>query len=409
MEPPNALCINLPNYLGDREHGLTKLEWTVIFIGRVILNLSFRVVYPYLPAISRGLNISFQQAGLFLTARSATGLAAILFGGLAQRIGYVRWMAIALSILLLGGLLISLSGSFFLALLGFALLGLAQTAYVPASQAYVSATVPYSKRGRVIGLIETSWPASWFLGIPICGVLIASLGWRSPFLLITAAGLVTLFVTARMRPPSVIPQTLSNPSADRSDSNGLPFLGTASTLVLFTTFFISFANENIMVIFGAWLERSFSLQVEALGFLSSFAGLAELGGDLTVALAVDRLGKRRTLAAGMLTASIAYLGLIACRHSLILAIAGLMAVFFLSELIFVSMVSYVSELSPLQRGKWLAANFSMNVAGRLCASLSGPWLWAMNQTILPNAVISSLSSLLGCALFSWISFRSARS
>jgi len=383
---------------------LTKFEWLIIFISRMFLNLSFRVVYPFLPAISRGLDIPFQQAGLFLTARSATGLAGIFFGMWGERIGYVRWMIVAIFILLFGSTLLSASGSFYWALIGFAFLGLAQTAYVPVSQAYVSASVPYSRRARVIGLIETSWSASWFLGIPICGVLIAQLGWRSPFVLISLACLVLVFYTGRLRPPK------SSSGAINIESAGAPSrsLSARATplLVLICTFLMSFANENIMIIFGAWLEKYFSLQVEALGFLSSLAGFAELAGELTVALAVDRLGKRRTIAGGLLTASIAYLALTACQRSLIAAILGLMAVFFLFELTFVSMISYVSELSPMQRGKWLATNYSLNVGGRMFASISGPWLWTINHSILPNALISCLCTLFGLVLFLWFASRS---
>lgn len=380
---------------------MTKSEWIVIFISRVLLNLSFRVIYPFLPAISRGLDIPFQQAGFFLTARSATGLAGIFFGIWGERIGYIRWLVVALAIFLLGSLFVSTSSSFLLALFGFGLLGLAQTAYVPASQAYVSASVPYSRRGRVIGLIELSWSMSWFIGIPLCGVLIAKLGWRSPFVLLAAAGLVILYFTSRLKAPKTgtPPSVGSQGESDRA--TGLSLTSTAPLLVLFTTFLLSFSNENVMIIFGAWLERYFSLKIESLGFVSSFAGFAELAGELTVALAVDRLGKRRTITVGLLTVGFAYLVLIGCQHSLMLAMLGLMALFFLFELTFVSMISYVSELSPLQRGKWLAANYSFNVAGRLCASLTGPWLWASNQGIMPNAVVSSACSVLGLALFAW--------
>ncbi len=377
---------------------LTQFAWLVIFISRVVLNLSFRVVYPFLPAISRGLSIPLQQAGLFLTARSVTGLAGIFFGMWGERIGYVRWMLVALSILFLGNTLVSFSSSFLWALVGFALLGLAQTAYVPVSQAYVSASVPYSRRARVIGLIEASWSASWFLGIPVCGLLIAQVGWRSPFVLLALASLLMLFFTGRLKAPQSDRVAIFQP-ADPSHASLLA--RTAPSLVLFCTFLMAFANENIMIVFGAWLEQCFSLRVEALGFLSSLAGLAELAGELTVALAVDRLGKRRTICAGLLTGALAYLSLIAGQGSLLLAMPALMTVFFLFELTFVSMISYVSELAPMQRGRWLATNYSLNVAGRMFASLSGPWLWTHNHSILPNALTSCLCTLLSLALFLW--------
>lgn len=383
---------------------MTKFEWLIIFISRIVLNLSFRVVYPFLPAISRGLDIPFRQAGFFLTARSATGLVGMFFGMWGERLGYVRWMIAAMLILLFGSALLSASSSFSWALLGFALLGLAQAAYVPVSQAYVSANVPYSRRARVIGLLEASWSVSWFLGIPICGVLIAKLGWRSPFVLISLACFLLLFYTGRLKSPESSTDAINFEAVDLSDR---PLTSrSALWLVPICTFLMSFANENIMIILGAWLEKSFALQLEALGFLSSLAGFAELAGELTVAFAVDRFGKRRTIVGGLLATSMAYLALAACQSSLIAAILGLMTAFFLFETTFVSMISYVSELSPMQRGKWLATNFSLNVAGRMFASISGPWLWTINHSILPNALTSCLCTLMGLVLLLYFASRS---
>ena len=328
----------------------------------------------------------------------------MFFGMWGERLGYVRWMIAAMFILLFGSALLSASSSFLWALLGFAFLGLAQAAYVPVSQAYVSASVPYSRRARVIGLLETSWSASWFLGIPICGLLIAKLGWRSPFVLISLACFLLLFYTGRLKSPESSGDAVNFKPVDHL--NRPLTSGAALWLVPICTFLMSFANENIMIIFGAWLEKSFALQLEALGFLSSLAGFAELAGELTVALAVDRLGKRRTIAVGLLATSMAYLALVACQRSLIAAILGLMTLFFLFETTFVSMISYVSELSPTQRGKWLATNYSLNVAGRMFASISGPWLWTINHSILPNALTSCICTLMGLVLLLWFASRS---
>jgi len=52
--------------------------------SRMILNTGFRMVYPFLPAIARGLGLDLATAALAVTARSATGLASPLLGFLAD-------------------------------------------------------------------------------------------------------------------------------------------------------------------------------------------------------------------------------------------------------------------------------------------------------------------------------------
>ena len=360
---------------------LQKTEWLIILFSRVIMNLSFRVVYPFLPAISRGLGIPLQEAGLLLTVRSSTGLAGLLFGVWGERAGYVRWMVTALTLLAGGACLVAFSWSFLWALAGFACLGLAQTAYVPASQAYVSRSVPYARRARVIGFIESTWSTSWFIGIPLSGLLIARCGWHSPFVLLGAGGLLSIYLTTRLKPVAEANTAERTSPADSAKAILAAPAATAPLLPLVATLLMSFANENMMIVLGAWLEKSFAMKVTALGFFTALAGVAELAGEMTVALAVDRLRKSRTVLLGLVLSGLAYVALPACQSSLMLALTGLMAMFFLFEVTFVSMVSYVSELSPTQRGKWLATNYSLNVAGRLIASLTGPWLWAMGQGI----------------------------
>ncbi|MEK6587388.1 MAG: MFS transporter, partial [Chloroflexota bacterium] len=52
-----------------------------------MINTGFRLVYPFLPMISRGLNVAPEAVILGVTARSALGLGAPLLGSLGDRDG----------------------------------------------------------------------------------------------------------------------------------------------------------------------------------------------------------------------------------------------------------------------------------------------------------------------------------
>ena len=149
-----------------------------------------------------------------------------------------------------------------------------------------------------------------------------------------------------------------------------------------------FANENMVIVYGAWLEEQFHLHVRELGFFSILVGMAELGGELTVVVLVDRIGKRRAILGGLVLTGLSYLALPFCQSSLYMTLAGLVSMFYLFEFTIVSIFPYVSEMVPAERGKWLAFNYAALVIGRLCGALSGPWLWQRKADILSLAIIS---------------------
>ena len=110
---------------------MSRWTWIVVFFSRLMLNLAVRVTYPFLPAIARGLSISFQQAGFLVAARHCVGLTGALWGLVSERKGYSWGMIIGLTALLLGSFTVSLSGSFAFALVGFVLIGISKPVYDP--------------------------------------------------------------------------------------------------------------------------------------------------------------------------------------------------------------------------------------------------------------------------------------
>lgn len=364
-----------------------------------MLNLAVRVTYPFLPAIARGLGISFQQAGLLVAARHCMGLTGALWGVVSERKGYGWGMMIGLTALLLGSLTVSFSGSFTFALVGFVFIGISKPVYDPSVQAFVSARIPYSKRAKALGILEASWAGSWLLGIPLSGLLIAHFGWHSPFGLISGAALLAIFLTIRLQDVTLTNQA----SAKNGDQNILapeesPSGKVGPILVLGVSLLMVFANENMVIVYGAWLEEQFQLRVQELGFFSMLVGLAELGGEFTVVALVDRIGKRKAILGGLTLTGLSYIALPFCQSSIYVAAVGLVCMFFLFEFTIVSIFPYVSEMVPAERGKWLAFNYTALVIGRLCGALSGPWLWQKRPDIYLIVMLSLGAQVLAVIL-----------
>jgi len=364
-----------------------------------MLNLAVRVTYPFLPEIARGLSISFQQAGLLVAARHCVGLTGALWGVVSERKGYGWGMMIGLTTLVIGSFIVSLSGSFAFALAGFVLIGISKPVYDPSLQAFVSARIPYSKRAKALGILEASWAGSWLLGIPLSGLLIAHFGWHSPFSLISGAALVAIFLTTRLKDVTLTNQALAKKvDQDLSAPAESPSGKIGPLLVLGVSLLMVFANENMVIVYGAWLEEQFQLRVQELGFFSMLVGIAELGGELTVVALVDRIGKRKAILGGLALTGLSYVALPFCQSSLYVAAVGLVCMFFLFEFTIVSIFPYVSEMVPAARGKWLAFNYTALVIGRLCGALSGPWLWQKRPDIYLIVMLSLIVQVLSVIL-----------
>ena len=373
--------------------------WFVVLFSRVALNLSVRVTYPFLPAIARGLGISFKQAGFLVAARHCVGLTGAFWGILSDRKGYTWGMLAGLVALMLGGLTVSLSWSFSIALAGFVLIGISKPVYDPSVQAFVSARTSYSKRARALGILESSWAGSWLVGIPLSGFLIARFGWQSPFALVSVAAFLGILCTRRL-PDLVQTNPSSNDRAGR-DAGGAMRISPAPIQPIFilgVSLLMVFANENMVIVYGAWLEEQFHLRVQALGLFSILVGFAELAGELTVMTLVDRIGKRRAILAGLVFTGLSYLALPFCQGSLHVAFIGLVSMFYLFEFTIVSIFPYVSELVPAERGKWLAFNYSALVVGRMAGALTGPWLWQRSPDLHILAILSVLAQSLAVIL-----------
>src|SRR5690606_20455301 len=98
-----------------------KRSLLIIIFARTALNMSFRIVYPFLPPIARGLGISIAAAGQLVALRGIAGLIAPIAGPLANRFGRRRVMEAGMLSFAAGSLVLALANNFWLAILAFAL------------------------------------------------------------------------------------------------------------------------------------------------------------------------------------------------------------------------------------------------------------------------------------------------
>jgi MFS transporter, DHA1 family, inner membrane transport protein len=366
----------------DNTAALDRRVFAAILFSRLALNMQMRVIYPFLPAISRGLGVPLETTSLLLTARAIANLSSPLYGLLSDRFGRRSLMLAGLIILAAGSFMVLLAPSLALVMAAIAFLSLSKAVYDPAVLAYLGDRIPYARRGRTMGILAMMWPASWLIGVPLAGFLISAYGWRAPFVLVCILGIISLLVTWQMKSIGAVPQTVPVTTGSSTREPGREWLRSRLSGIrapawaaLLVTLCQIMAIENVYIVYGAWLEDRFALSAISIGLASIIIAIAEFSAEGASAGWVDRIGKRRAVMGALALSMVAYLLLPYISTSLVGALVGLFFVWLTFDFGIVSTLPLVSELAPHARGTLMALNVAAMAVARLAASLFAVRVW----------------------------------
>lgn len=368
--------------------GEVRRALVAALVARTAMSGGLRVVYPFLPAIARGLDTSLGVLGGLLAARGAVSLLAPAAARVSERTGRRTIMLLGAAAALAGAVVAAVAPSVAVLGLGFVLIGLAKPLFDPAMQGWFADRVPFERRGRVLGVTELSWALGLLVTVPLSGVLIARTSWRAQFVVaavLGAVGLATVAVLVRPDRPSTHerrPLTLTRPI--------VTMLG---VVVAFST-----SAEMLFVVYGAWLEDELGLRVAAIGAFTIVVVLAELTGEGTVAAVGDRFGLKRAVLGGLLGSALAYVALGAVGASLGAAVA-VVALWFVSfEITIVATIPITSGLVEEGRDRLLSLQVAAVAVARGAGALLGPWLFGRGGIALTGRAAAVLAVLAALAL-----------
>jgi predicted MFS family arabinose efflux permease len=216
-------------------------------------------------------------------------------------------------------------------------------------------------------VLEVGWSLSFILCVPLAGLLIDRYGWQSPFVALTAAGVLVTLLFVGWVPRDKRP--LVEQSHLLFDLKKVMTYPPALAGLLMGVGILT-GNQVVGLAFGAWMEDSFGLRVAALGLASALIGFSELGGEGMAALVADRLGKKRAVAIGLELNILAAGGLRLLPHSLWGALVWLVLFYLSFEFAIVCSLPLMTEVLPEQRATTMAAYLAATSIG---AGL-GAWL-----------------------------------
>jgi predicted MFS family arabinose efflux permease len=166
-----------------------------------------------------------------------------------------------------------------------------------------------------------------------------------------------------------------------------------SKLALATTALIAFAQVNLMVVYGAWMEDGFGLTVTSLGAVTLVIGAAELVAELAVAFISDRFGKRRSVLVSVILLGLAYLALPRLTASLGIALVGSAVTTLFFEFTVVGLLPLVSGMNANARGALMSLSWAAMSASRVIAAPVGVALYAPGD-IGVNGPVSAAACVL---------------
>jgi len=365
---------------------------------KLLVDTSFQLFNPFLTIIAAGVGVSAVSLGGIVGLRSFIGLSAPLIGILSDRIGYRKIMQISLVFSGAGLIIAGFSKTFFLFAVGVILTGIGQAGFTPNIHAHVSSKLPYEKRAMGIGILEYSWALAGMVGLLGAGLLIEGFSWRSPFIVLGIALLLS----------SILLFSLPESKTVRREKSSLPakarlldFINLGSNArsawgSLLVQGFSMFSLMHLMIIHGGWLVDDFRLSPAILGTVALIMGFTDLAASVSVSLFVDKIGKKRSVAIGICGMILGFILLPFLRLSIVTAVIAIIVPRTFFEFTIVSNIALVSEQVPEQRGKMLSLNSAFGLMGITSASVLGP-LNYYNFGIKGVAIISMISAVIALA------------
>ena len=369
-----------------------NFQVTAFVVVRLVFNTFYRMIYPFLSFFAKGMGVDIRTISYAVTGRSLMGLVSPFLASVADSRGRKAGMLIGTLIFTAAICLVVLWPTFIAFAISLSLGIIGYLIFVPSLQAYIGDQVPYEKRGRVLGITEFAWSLSAIVGVYLMGLLIARRGWLAPFPLIALLGALVFIFLAWMLPKDPAPMAESQGFLKNLAKvfNYPPAIAALVMAGLYTA-----ANETITLVYGVWVERTFSLSIVSLGATALAIGVSELGGETLVTVFTDKIGKRRALAIGIIGNCLAALALPVFGRWLVGALICLFLFYLTFEFTIVSGIPLMSELLPSARATMLAAHMAFIAIGRSMGDLLAPVLFTQRfmAGISANAIAAILFNL----------------
>lgn len=367
-------------YAGVVRTNLDRLVW-----GRLVSNSCYRFAPPFIAVIARGLDVSVAQMGVAFMIGEFAGLASPLLGRVVDRGNRLVTMTtgmVGITLAVIGAATSTTLAQFAVSMFA---LSASKVLFDTALIVWVNDNVPYDKRGRIVGVIETSWALSLFLGVALMGVATALFNWRAGF----AVGAIGM-VVAGSAIVAALPRDDAHPPVVEHARGAIPRTG---WFVIGSAFLLMGASQCLGITFGPWFEDEFGFTDAALIAVVIVLGVFELVSSISSSKVTDRWGKEISVRRGAALMVVATLVMAVSPHVSVIAVPMLVLFILGFEFALVSMLPLAANIVPAAGGIGLGMTVGAGTCGRAVFSTVATSLYDSVGPVGPAMVAGALSAL----------------
>lgn len=372
---------------------VNRLVW-----GRLISNACYRFAPPFIAVIARGLNVSVAEIGIAFTIGEFAGLLSPVIGRYVDRANRLVAMTAGMVLITASVLLAAFSTNLVMFAAAMFLMSASKVLFDTSLIVWVNDHVPYEKRGRIVGIIETSWALSLFIGVAIMGIATALISWRAGFLV----GAVAM----------VISGALIATGLPRHDAHAPPKefirgkIPADAWLIFACSFLLMGASQCVSITFGPWFEDEFGFTSAALIAVVVALGVFELVSSIGSSRVTDVWGKEISVRRGVVLMVITGCAMSVGTHVSFIALPMLILFIAGFEFALVSMLPLAANLVPTAGGIGLGLTVGAGTCGRAVFSSVATRLYDSVGPVGPAVSATVLAALTVVAITAYA--RSAR-
>ena len=359
---------------------IDRLIW-----GRLLSNACYRFAPPFIAVIARGLDVSVTQMGVAFMIGEFAGLASPFIGRLVDRGNRVVSMIIGMAVLTLAVVGAATATSIVVFAISMFVLSGAKVLFDTALIVWVNDHVPYERRGHIVGIIETSWALSLFIGVAIMGLATAIFSWRAGFLVGAIGMAITGVMIAAALPRHEAHAPTLTEVRGTVPRNGYYVFGSA--------FLLMGASQCLGITFGPWFEDEFGFSSTALIGVVIVLGIFELVSSIGSSRVTDTWGKEISVRRGSVLMVGSTLVMALFAHNAPIAVPMLVLFILGFEFALVSMLPLAANIVPNSGGIGLGLTVGAGTCGRAIFSTVSTSLYDSVGPIGPALTAAALSAI----------------
>ena len=363
---------------------------TAVTIARLVANAAYRFAPLFLATIARGFDVPLSTLGFAVFISELSGFASPFAGRLVDRLTHRNSMVLGLIGSALGCTIAAISTSPWLFAVGVTVLALTKQSFDLGLGAWIADHVPYTQRGKIVGLTETAWALGLLIGVSVMGLITAATNWRIGFAFAVLCLLISTYV--------IYVRVTNHDKVTHESHSSTPQRVTGNAwFVVATMFCIMSSAQNLFVTFGAWLEDEFQFGAAQLAVAGFSLGLVELVASVSSSRQTDKWGKEQSIAFGAMLVVPAGILLNLGSHNFTIGILAVFIYFLGFEFSVVSLLPLATSLVPNSPGTGLGWVLGAGTLGRAVMAIVATHLFE-SYGVKGPALLGSVFGVIGALL-----------